>query len=110
MATNTVPTPDAQALQLQCLQALCMQIAQSVYTARMALDNHAHVPDVAHLVGESLERVGWMVERAARVAGYEGAPIAGDADGWMLRDDVRALLVDLQAAEAAEALPEVAHG
>jgi hypothetical protein len=97
MATNTVTT-QADGLRLECLEALCSQLATGILTAKTVLRDNAEDANVAHVVADALDRLGWMADRAARVAMAErNVPIAGDIENWIFGDHVVGMLNQLDA-------------
>jgi hypothetical protein len=82
MATHTlVQATDAK--RLEVLKALCSKLAMSAASARDVLRGNPECPDTAEVIADALERIGWIADRAAAVAG-ETIPVAGDGDGWFL--------------------------
>lgn len=97
MATNTVPTQTAE-LRLECLEALCSQIASGILTAKTVLRNNAEDADAANIVADALDRLGWMADRAAKVAMAErNVPVAGEIENWVFANHVAAMLGQLDA-------------
>jgi hypothetical protein len=69
---------------LACLERLCTNLAGGINTARNALREGAEDTNIAFLVADALDRLGWMADQAAVVAGSEIPPVVGDADSWIL--------------------------
>jgi hypothetical protein len=40
--------------------------------------------NVAYLVADALDRIGWIADQATVVAGSTHPKVGGDADGWLL--------------------------
>lgn len=90
---------DAQeaTLRFECLQAMCSQIATGTNNARTVLRDNAEDANVSYLVANALDRLGWMADRAAVVAGSDVPMVAGDAEGWILGEDVQDALRKIEA-------------
>ncbi len=80
-ATVSALQPGAR---LACLQQIATRLASGINNALTVLRDNAEYPDAAHLVCDALERLGWMADQAAMVAGSTLPPVCGDADQWLL--------------------------
>ena len=80
-ATLSALQPEAR---LACLQQLATRLASGINNACTVLRDNAEDPTAAHLVCDALERLGWMADQAAVVAGSALPPVCGDADQWLL--------------------------
>lgn len=96
MATHNVSAHVAE-LRLDCLEALCSQLASGIYTAKSVLRSNAEDADTAHLVADALDRLGWLADRAAGVASSRSKPpVAGAIENWVLGEHVAGLLKQLE--------------
>jgi len=95
-ATVAALQPEAR---LACLQQLATRLASGINNARNVLRSNAEDPDVAHLVSDALDRLGWIADQAAVMAGASGPPVAGDADQWMLEGLLRGATVQSEDAQ-----------
>ena len=94
MATNTVTTPnrantpqELAELRLQVVGEICHTVTTAILNARTALASGSDNCDTAWLVLDALDRIGYMAERAGKIANPKAwTAIAGGADGWMLQN------------------------
>lgn len=95
---------------LSVLASLCTEIASGLNNALSVLRYNAEDPNAAHLACDAMERLGWLADRAAGLAGGV-IPVAGD--GWLLQgheDRIKELeAAELEAAESTSAGAATAH-
>jgi len=94
MATETLTVRDPQ-LRLQCLEAICSDIATGINSARNVLRDNAEDATAAYLIADALDRLGSMADRATVVAGARIPSVVGDAEAWIFGPNVQTMLGNL---------------
>lgn len=89
--------PNAQQ-RLRVLQLMCEGMASDILNTHTALCNAPDDEALALLVADALERLGWLADQAAVVAGCPRPPIGGGARFWMLGPAVRDELAKIEEA------------
>lgn len=82
------------------LQDICNQIAHGIHSARTVLRNNAEDPEVANLVADSLDRLGWMADKATQIAEPRTVLVAGDIQNWVFSESVQELIQEIAGEES----------
>ena|SRR6218665_585024 len=97
MATKTLTSAAASA-RLECLVALCNDLAHGISSAQSVLRSNAEDADVAHLVADALARLGVIADRAMAIASSNGANTIKGLDEWIFDETLVELLQTMEAA------------